>query len=206
MDAPPLPGDNRAVTAEDAPLPPLVWVDMEMSGLDPATCVILEIAVLVTDADLQEVAAGPEIVIHHPESVLAAMDEWNTTHHGASGLSQRVRESTISLASAEQQVLDFLTACGAAGAPLCGNSVHVDRAFLARYMPSVNAALHYRNVDVSTVKELVRRWYPGLPLPQKREAHRALSDIRESLAELRFYRERVFLAPGSDASKGASST
>lgn len=199
-----MPGDNRMVTAEDAPLPPLVWVDMEMSGLDPATCVILEIAVLVTDADLQEIATGPEIVIHHPESVLAAMDEWNTTHHGGSGLSQRVRESTVSLAAAEEQVLAFITASGAAGAPLCGNSVHLDRAFLARYMPSVNAALHYRNIDVSTVKELVRRWYPGLPLPQKREAHRALSDIRESLAELRFYRERVFLVPGSHESSGAS--
>lgn len=165
---------------------------MEMSGLDPQACAILEIAVLVTDADLNVIAEGPDIVVHQPEAVLAAMDEWNTTHHTASGLVARVRESTTTLALAEQQILAFLQEHNAVGAPLCGNSVHVDRSFLARYMPVVNTTLHYRNIDVSTIKELVRRWYPGVAIPQKREAHRALSDIHESLAELRYYREKVF--------------
>ncbi len=179
---------------------PLVWVDMEMSGLDPETCAVLEIAVIVTDGDLEEIAEGPDIVIHQPDEVLAAMDEWNTKHHGESGLAQRVRESTVGLAEAEAEVLAFLRPLAEPGAsPLCGNSVHMDRQFLARYMPELHGFMHYRNIDVSTLKELVRRWYPEVELPQKREAHRALSDIRESLGELRYYRDKVFrksAAPG----------
>lgn len=172
---------------------PLVWIDMEMSGLDPETCVILEVAVLITDGDLQEIAEGPDIAVHQPQAVLDAMDDWNTKHHGESGLTARVQASQVSLAEAEEQVLAFVAAHTEKDAsPLCGNSVHQDRAFIARYMPRLNAHLHYRNVDVSTLKELVRRWYPTVPIPQKKEAHRALSDIRESLDELRYYRARVF--------------
>lgn len=185
--------DNGGVEPAPEPLPPLVWIDMEMSGLDPASCVILEVAVLITDASLEILAEGPSLVIHQPEAAIEAMDDWNREHHGRSGLIARVRESTVSLAAAEQRLLDFLDAHVATGAPLCGNSVHADRAFLARYMPAVNARLHYRNIDVSTVKELVRRWYPGVPIPQKNEAHRAPFDIHESLAELRYYRKHVFV-------------
>jgi oligoribonuclease len=170
---------------------------MEMSGLDPQACAVLEIAVLVTDGDLVELAEGPDIVVHQPDAVLEAMDEWNTKHHGESGLAARVRVSKVGLAEAEAQVLAFLQSHTSKGAsPLCGNSVHLDRAFLVRHMPGAAAFLHYRNVDVSTIKELVRRWYPDVPIPEKQEAHRALSDIRESLAELRYYRERVFRGPG----------
>lgn len=166
---------------------------MEMSGLDPATCSVLEIAVIVTDGDLNELAEGPDIVINQPDAVLDAMDEWNTEHHGASGLTRRVRDSPVSLTEAEAAVLAFLEKHTERGqSPLCGNSVHLDRAFLAAYLPGVHGYLHYRNIDVSTLKELVRRWYPEVPIPQKEEAHRALSDIRESLAELRYYRQRVF--------------
>ena len=169
---------------------------MEMSGLDPDTCAVLEIAVLVTDANLDEIAEGPDIVLHQPEVVLAAMDEWNTKHHGESGLADRVRASKVSPAEAEAQVLAFLATLTEAGkSPLCGNSVHQDRAFLVKHMPRLAAFLHYRNIDVSTVKELVRRWYVDVPIPEKQEAHRALSDIRESLAELRYYRDRVFRTP-----------
>ncbi|MDZ7727898.1 MAG: oligoribonuclease [Dehalococcoidia bacterium] len=172
---------------------PLVWVDMEMSGLDPVSCSVLEIAVIITDGDLNELAEGPDIVIDQPDPVLDDMDEWNTGHHGASGLTERVRQSSVSIADAERAVVAFLEEHTQRGAsPLCGNSVHLDRAFLATHMPAVHDYLHYRNIDVSTLKELVRRWYPEVPIPQKQEAHRALSDIRESLAELRYYRERVF--------------
>jgi oligoribonuclease len=135
--------------------------------------------------------------VHQPDAVLEAMDEWNTKHHGESGLAARVRASAVGLHEAEVRVLAFLESQTSKGAsPLCGNSVHLDRAFLVRHMPGAAAFLHYRNVDVSTIKELVRRWYPDVPIPEKREAHRALSDIRESLAELRYYRERVFRGSG----------
>jgi len=172
----------------------LVWIDLEMSGLDPERNTILQIASLISDADLNIVAEGPELVIHHPDSVLAAMDEWNRDHHGASGLSARVRASTISLADAERDTLAFVQRyCTERSSPLCGNSIHHDRRFLARYMPRLDAYLHYRNIDVSTVKELARRWYPnGPPPPEKRHAHLALDDIRESIEELRFYRQHVF--------------
>ncbi len=182
--------------APEGPPPPLVWIDMEMSGLFPATCRILEIATIVTDGDLNVVAEGPDLVVHQPDAVLEAMDEWNREHHGASGLAEAVRKSTISVAEAERRTLDFLKQhCTPGESPLCGNSVGQDRLFLARYMPELEAFLNYRIVDVSSVKEVVLRWYPALEIPTKREAHRALEDIHESIEELRFYREKVFRYP-----------
>lgn len=180
----------------------LVWLDLEMTGLDPARERVIEIATLVTDADLRIVAEGPELVVHQNDAQLAAMDEWNTEHHTASGLVDRVRASDIDEAEAERQTLEFLAEhCVPGTAPLAGNSVHHDRRFLASYMPALEAFLHYRIVDVSTVKELARRWFPEVVegAPAKRESHRALEDIRESVAELRYYRETVFrerTAPG----------
>lgn len=172
---------------------PLVWIDLEMSGLDPDSCEILEIATLVTDADLTILAEGPDIVVHQPDAVLDAMDEWCTNHHGESGLTAAVKASKVSLAQAEAQTLAFLQPLTEAGtSPLCGNSIWQDRRFIARYMPKLDAFLHYRMIDVSTVKELTRRWYPDAKAPAKGESHRALDDIRESIAELKFYREAVF--------------
>ncbi|MEZ4452174.1 MAG: oligoribonuclease [Nannocystaceae bacterium] len=173
--------------------PPLIWIDLEMSGLDPDTHEILEIATLVTDGDLKILDEGPDLVIHHPPAVLMAMDEWCTRQHGASGLTAGVHASTIDLAEAESRTLDFLArSCEPGRSPLCGNSIGHDRRFILRHMPRLAAFLHYRSIDVSSVKELVRRWYPDLVAPAKRETHRALDDIRESIAELAFYRERVF--------------
>lgn len=167
---------------------------MEMSGLDPETCRVLEIAVLVTNSQLEIIAEGPELVVHQSDGVLDAMDEWNTSHHGASGLTERVRASTLSEADVEREVVAFLSQhAQKSAAPLCGNSVHHDRRFLARYMPKIHDYLHYRIIDVSTLKELGRRWYPELEPPKKKEAHRALDDIRESIEELRFYREHLFV-------------
>lgn len=172
---------------------PLVWMDLEMSGLDPDRCAILEIATIVTDAELEVIAEGPDLVIHHDDAVLDAMDEWCTKHHGASGLTAAVKASTISLAEAEAKTLEFVAQhTTAKSSPLCGNTIWQDRRFIVRYMPTLDAHLHYRLVDVSTIKELARRWYPQLRAPGKSDAHRALDDIRESIAELRFYREHVF--------------
>jgi oligoribonuclease len=171
----------------------LCWIDMEMTGLNPATDAVLEIASLVTDKDLNVIGEGPEIVIHQPESVIAGMDEWAAKHHGESGLTQRVRESTISLEEAERLTIEFFAQFAPPKtSPLCGNSVHQDRRFVVRYMPELDEFLHYRIVDVSTIKELVRRWYPELRVPRKQGAHRALDDIKESIEELRFYRAQVF--------------
>lgn len=180
----------------DAEPPPsaLIWMDLEMTGLDPATDVILEAVAVVTDGDLRELAVSPLFVIHQPEAVLAGMNEWCIEHHGRSGLTQASRESSVDLDEAETQLLAFVATHAAAGAsPLCGNTIHQDRAFLARHMPRLEAHFHYRNVDVSTLKELVRRWYPDLPRFEKPETHRALDDVRQSIAELRFYRERLFV-------------
>lgn len=175
---------------------PLVWIDLEMSGLDSEACKILEIATIVTDADLNTLGEGPDLVIHWPDHVLEAMDAWCTQHHGDSGLTDAVRTSDIPLIEAERQTLAFLDRlCPPGRCPLCGNSVWQDRRFLDRHMPSLGAFLHYRTVDVSTLKELVRRWYPALEPPPKQESHRALDDIRESIEELRFYRKHVFTEP-----------
>lgn len=173
----------------------LVWIDMEMSGLDVSKEHILEIAVLVTDGDLEILAEGPSLVIHQPEEILAGMDQWNRTHHGASGLIERVRASTVTEAEAEASVLAFLKEhVKERSAPLAGNSVHQDRRFLMKYMPAIDNYLHYRIVDVSSVKELVGRWYPEAygQRPGKRATHRALDDIRESIEELRYYRRVAF--------------
>lgn len=179
--------------AEESTL--LVWIDLEMSGLDVDRERILEIATLVTDGELDVLAEGPELVVHQPEPVLAGMNDWNTKHHGESGLTARVRASTVSEADAEAQTLAFIRAhVGERAAPLAGNSVHQDRLFLSRYFPTMERYLHYRNVDVSTVKELVRRWYPAEyeKRPKKKAKHRALDDIRESIEELRYYRKAAF--------------
>ena len=172
---------------------PLIWIDMEMTGLDPKTCHVLEIATIVTDARLEILAEGPNIVIHQPESVLEAMSEWCVKHHGASGLTAAVRASTTSLADAEDQTLAFLQAHAEPEmSPLCGNSVDLDHRFIERHMPRLSNFLKREIVDVTTIKELTRRWLPSLKAPRKGDNHRALDDIRESIAELRFYREHAF--------------
>ncbi|MBT3827554.1 oligoribonuclease [bacterium] len=173
----------------------LIWIDCEMSGLDPKNDVLLEISAIVTDADLQVVATGPNIVIHQPDTVLQGMNEWCKTAHARSGLVELVKESTTSVQDAQQQILNFVREHAVQGkALLCGNSVHTDRAFMKVHMPELEKFFHYRIVDVSTIKELVNRWYSGDPkLPYKKaEAHRAHEDIVESISELRFYRKNFF--------------
>ena len=172
----------------------LVWIDLEMTGLVPETDQIIEIATLITDGELELIAEGPVLAIHQPDAVLEAMDEWNTRTHGASGLTQRVRTSDVSVAEAEARTLAFIEAhVGPQRAPLCGNSVWQDRRFLARYMPTLEQYLHYRLIDVSTVKELARRWHPQVAAGfSKQAAHTALADIRESVAELAYYRAHLF--------------
>lgn len=173
----------------------LVWMDLEFSGLDPNENVILEIATLVTDSQLNILAEGPNLAINHPLSVLEAMDNWNREHHKKSGLWQRVLQSDETHESAEDKILAFLRPfCPQNTCPLCGNSIHNDRFFLHIHMPHLNEYLHYRNVDVSTIKELVKRWYPALPKFQKQGLHQALADIRESIDELKYYREKVLIA------------
>jgi len=168
----------------------LIWIDLEMTGLDPQSDTILEIATVVTDPDLNLLAQGPGLAIHQDEAALARMDDWNQRHHGNSGLLDRVRASAQDLAAAEQQTLEFLRQWVPAGAsPMCGNSICQDRRFLARLMPELERYFHYRNLDVSTIKELARRWRPAvLENVQKQERHRALDDILESIAELQAYR------------------
>jgi oligoribonuclease len=171
-------------------------MDMEMSGLEPETDRILEVAILVTNGELEVVAEGPHLIVHQPDAVLEAMDEWNTSHHGQSGLTERVRESTLDESDASKAVLDFLSEHTVKRkAPLAGNSIHQDRRFVARYLPEVEAWLHYRNIDVSTIKELARRWYPKqyAERPPKKGSHRAMDDLRESIEELKYYRKALFL-------------
>ena len=179
----------------------LVWMDLEMTGLDPTEHRIIEIATLVTDAELDVVAEGPDLVIRQPDAVLAAMNPWSLEHHAASGLLDRVRQSTVGEEEAAARTLEFLqTHCHPGSTPLAGNSVHVDRSFLRAHLPQVEAHLHYRNVDVTAVKELARRWFPQIfsRLPKKRDSHRALDDIHESIAELRYYRRHVFREQDTD--------
>ena len=172
----------------------LVWIDLEMTGLDPEKERIIEMATIITDSELNLVAEGPVIAVHQPDSLLDAMDEWCTRTHGESGLTKRVRESKVSEAEAEQQTIAFLKEYMESGkSPLCGNSIGQDRRFLVKYMPQLEDFFHYRNLDVSTVKELARRWRPDvLGGVKKQGSHQALDDIRDSVSELQYYREHFF--------------
>jgi oligoribonuclease len=171
----------------------LIWLDLEMTGLDVDRDRIIEIATLVTDTHLEPLAEGPVIAIHQPEEVLAGMDDWNRRHHGGSGLLDRVRASTWYEAGAEDLTLTFLSAwVGPGKSPMCGNSICQDRRFLARAMPRLEGYFHYRNLDVSTLKILAQRWSPGVAESFKKESrHQAMDDIKESIAELRHYRDRL---------------
>lgn len=173
----------------------LIWLDLEMTGLIPDVDVIIEIATIVTDQNLNELAVGPVIAIHQPDAVLNAMDEWNTNQHGTSGLVDRVKKSQISTAEAEQQTLAFLSQWLPKGkSPMCGNSIGQDRRFMAKYMPELEAFFHYRSLDVSTLKELAARWKPEVLSGVKKQGkHLALDDIRDSINELAHYKEH-FLA------------
>lgn len=174
----------------------LVWMDLEMTGLEPDRDTIIEIATLVTDGDLNLLAEGPELVIHQDPALFDAMDDWNREHHSKSGLWKKVVESKVSLAEAEAQTLAFLKQhVGEKESPLCGNSIWQDRRFLFRHMQTLEAYLHYRLVDVSTVKELAVRWHPALKFTKAKGSHRALDDVRESLDELRYYRDHFFKMP-----------
>ena len=169
----------------------LIWIDMEMSGLDPDADKVLEVAIVVTDSRLKTVAEGPVLVVHQPDAVLDAMDEWNRGTHGKSGLTGRVKASTLTEADVEQRLVAFLAGhVPPKVSPMCGNSVHQDRRFMARHLPALEAFFLYRNLDVSTLKELAKRWkpdiMPGLAMEGK---HEALADIYESIEELKYYRE-----------------
>ena len=170
----------------------LIWIDMEMTGLQPDSDRVIEIATLVTDAQLSVIATGPVLVVHQPQEVLDAMDSWNRSTHAKTGLVERVRASSLTEAEAERQALEFVAAHVPANtSPMCGNSICQDRRFLARWMPRLEAHFHYRNLDVSTLKELVRRWKPELKGFSKEGKHEALADILESIEELKFYRKNV---------------
>ena len=173
----------------------LIWIDLEMTGLDPDTDVIIEMATIVTDSQLNVLAEGPTLVIHQSDEVLANMNPWCIEQHGKSGLTQRVRDSRLSEAQAEAQTIAFLEQWVPAGAsPMCGNSIGQDRRFLVRYMPTLEAFFHYRNLDVSTLKELARRWKPELVSGfKKAQKHTALADIHESIDELAYYRQHFLL-------------
>ncbi|MSO87952.1 MAG: oligoribonuclease [Acidimicrobiia bacterium] len=172
-------------------------MDLEMTGLDPARCVIVEIATIVTDDQLEIVAEGPDLVVHQPADAMAGMEQVVLDMHSSSGLLTEIAESTITLEEAGAATLAFIKqhVPEPRTIPLCGNSIGTDRRFLAAYLPEIEEYLHYRSVDVSSIKELTRRWYPGAidALPRKATAHRALDDIRESIHELRWYRQHVFL-------------
>ena len=191
----------------------LVWIDCEMTGLDLGKDALIEIAALVTDSELNVLGTGVDVVIHAPDALLAAMPDVVAEMHARSGLTELVRRSTVSVPEAEQQVLDYIRAHvpEPRTAPLCGNSIATDRGFIARDMPALDAHLHYRMVDVSSIKELCRRWYPRIyyAQPDKGLAHRALADIRESIRELIYYRRTAFVAapgPTSEEAKAIADT
>ncbi len=172
----------------------LIWIDLEMTGLDTNADKIIEIATIVTNSTLNVLAEGPVLAVHQPDAVLDAMDEWNTRQHGGSGLVKRVRESTLTVQDAECRTLDFLAQHVDKGAsPMCGNSICQDRRFMARLMPDLEAFFHYRNLDVSTLKELGKRWAPQLVAGfRKSSSHLALDDTKDSIRELEYYREHLF--------------
>ena len=173
---------------------PLIWIDCEMTGLDTRVDRIIEIATLITDSDLNVVAEGPELAIHRPQELLDQMDSWNTKHHTQSGLVERVLNSKIEIEDADRLTFEFISQYAEAhSAPLCGNSVWQDRRFIDLEMPLTAHHLHYRNVDVSSFKEMAKRWYPKLDPYKKANHHRALDDIRESIEELKYYREKLFI-------------
>lgn len=187
MPEKPLTADNR-----------LVWIDLEMTGLDPDRHTIVEMAVLITDSDLNVIDEGLDLVIHQGPEALEAMDDFVRNMHTKSGLLPQIEASSISLADAGEQAIAYVLSHVPAGtAPLCGNSIGMDRRFLARHLPDLDNTMHYRSIDVSSFKELCRRWYPAIykARPGKNEVHRALDDIRESIAELRYYRETMLIAP-----------
>lgn len=172
----------------------LVWIDLEMTGLNPEKDTIIEIATVITDSDLKILAEGPVLAIHQSEAVLAAMDPWCVDQHGKSGLTEKVRQSRISMEEAQARSLEFVAKwCLPRASPLCGNTIGQDRRFLVKYMPELHNYFNYRSIDVSTVKELVKRWYPNDRYEySKTKQHEALADIRESIAELQHYRKVVF--------------
>lgn len=174
----------------------LIWIDLEMTGLDTVNDEIIEIATIVTDSQLNELAVGPVISIHQTEARMAQMDEWNQNQHGKSGLTKRVLASHYTCAMAEQETIEFLQKHVSSGSsPMCGNSICQDRRFMARQMPLLEAYFHYRNLDVSTIKELAKRWYPAVAGGFEKESeHLALSDIRDSISELQYYRSKLFIA------------
>ena len=174
--------------------PYLVWLDLEMTGLDPDSERIIEIATVITSSDLEEVIEGPNLVINQPREYLDNMDEWNTSHHGNSGLIEAVKVSNVTDELAEKETLNFLMKYLEIGtSPLCGKSISQDRRFLNRYMPDLAKFFHYRNIDVSSIKELTKRWRPDLDGKiNKSTSHRALSDVYESIEELKFYRDNLF--------------
>jgi oligoribonuclease len=177
----------------------LVWMDLEMTGLEPDIEVIIEIATIITDSHLNIIEEGPVLVIHQDDDILNRMDEWNQRTHHASGLVQKVKDSKMTIEEADQITVDFIKKhVPYKTSPLCGNSVGQDRRFLYKFMPKLSDYLHYRNVDVTSIKEVVRRWYPnGRKMPKKSDEHKALIDIQESIEELIFYRDHFFIEPTS---------
>jgi oligoribonuclease len=178
----------------------LIWIDLEMTGLDPDNHVIIEIASIVTDAELRVVAEGPDIAIRQPQEVLSGMDEWNINHHAASGLLDRMAQSAYDMKAAEDETIEFLSRhCSWGQCPMCGNSIWQDRRFLAKQMPELESFAHYRIIDVSSIKELARRWYPELAPFEKAKNHLAMNDIKESIAELHYFRRWIFSPRGSSS-------
>ncbi|XP_072449271.1 small fragment nuclease [Chiloscyllium punctatum] len=195
---------SHATMAAQSMAKRMVWVDLEMTGLDIEKDKIIEMACIITDADLNILAEGPHLIVNQPNELLDGMSEWCTEHHGKSGLTQAVRDSKISLQQAEYEFLSFVRQHTPPGlCPLAGNSVHADKKFLDKYMPQFMKHLHYRIIDVSTIKELCRRWYPDEyeDAPKKKASHRALNDIRESIKELQFYRTHIFKETKADEKK-----